>query len=363
MTSVLHDDLQQLLVGMKMQLCEAQSQNQDGSAARSLEEAIRTLGQAIETTRTLVRQVAPQALYDEGLVPALQWLSEEMSCKHGLKVQISADDAERALSNEIRTLLFESIREMLFNVVKHAGVDEATVTVRLDHDRLHVTVSDKGVGFDVNAKMSEAGRSNFGVFSLGDRIEALGGNWSVDSAPGKGTRVHADVPVAATVDEPAGQTPQSPGRPPAEGTELAEGAIRVVVVDDHSLVRNGIVTILQQTPRVAVVGEAGDGVEAVAAVEHHHPDVVLMDVNMPHMDGIEATREIRRRWPGTLVIGLSMQGENEHAARAMVDAGAATFLSKSDDSEKMLDTILRLTNSGSNENLSRNRSTSPPGQH
>ncbi|MFA9478477.1 chemotaxis protein CheB [Phycisphaerales bacterium AB-hyl4] len=343
MASILHDDLQQLLVGMKMQLGLTRSQNQDEAVAQTLEQVLHHLDEAIETTRSLVRQVVPQALYEKGLTPALQWLSEQMSHRHSLKVQISADDAEPALSNETRTLLFESIREMLFNVVKHAGVDEAAVTVRPDHDRLHVTVSDEGVGFDVNAKTLQAGRSDFGVFALGDRIEALGGDWSVDSAPGEGTRVHVEVPVAATTEDPAAQAVQSPGRPPTDGAEPAEGVIRVLVVDDHVLVRNGIVTILHQTSRVTVVGEANDGVEAIAAVEQLQPDVVLMDVNMPHMNGFEATREIHRRWPNILVIGLSMQSEGGEAARAMADAGAATCLSKSDDAERMIDTILRLT--------------------
>ena len=121
------------------------------------------------------------------------------------------------------------------------------------------------------------------------------------------------------------------------------------MVDDHTLVRNGIVTILHQDPRVTVIGEAGDGVEAIAAVEHHQPDVVLMDLNMPRVNGIEATRQICQRWPAPLVIGLSMQDRGEPPVRAMSDAGASAFLSKSEDAGQMIETILHLMQSGSKE--------------
>jgi two-component system CheB/CheR fusion protein len=352
MASVLHDDLQQLLVGLKLQLGMTRNQHQDESAAGSLEEAIRTLDQAIDTTRTLVRQVAPQMLYDEGLIPALRWLGEEMARQHGLHVQIQAGQAEPAIGDEIKTLLFESIREMLFNVVKHAEVDQATVAVRQEDDHLIVTVSDEGVGFDVQAKASQDDRSHFGVFSWCNRIEAMGGRCSIDATPGAGTRIDVNLPVGIPhADESAGrlETPVASTLPRPGLLKTKAGGIRVLVVDDHTLVRKGIVTILNLDERVTVVGEAGDGVEAIAIAQQYQPDVVLMDVNMPRMNGIKATREIGRRWPGMIVVGLSMQSKEDGPARAMSEAGAAAFLSKSDDSEQMIETILRLTQAQSRE--------------
>ncbi len=346
MAAILHDELQQLLVGVKMQLGMTRSQNHDECAAKSLEEAIRTLDQAIETTRSLVRRVAPQTLYDDGLIAALRWLGEEMSVRYGLHVQIEAGKKEPAIGDEIKTLLFESIREMLFNVVKHAEVKTATVTVLKEDDHLHVIVSDEGVGFDVKAKALQSDKSDFGVFSWGNRIEALGGRWSIDTKPGQGTRVHVHVPLGdPTPDVSASQLKElvSPTLPRARALGVKAGRVRVLVVDDHTLVRNGIVTILNLDERVEVVGEASDGVEAIAAAQQHQPDVVLMDVNMPRMNGIEATREIGRRWPEMIVVGLSMQDKGDGPARAMSDSGAAAFLSKSDDSEQMIETILRLT--------------------
>lgn len=135
----------------------------------------------------------------------------------------------------------------------------------------------------------------------------------------------------------------APAVPRASTLATRAAGVRVLVVDDHTLVRNGIVTILNLDDRIEVIGEASDGAEAIAAVQRHQPDVVLMDVNMPGMNGIKATQEICRRWPGTIVVGLSMQSKDDGPARAMSHAGAAAFLSKSADSEKMIETILRLT--------------------
>lgn len=352
MASILHDDLQQLLVAMKIHLGIACRDNKDPATARSLEVVGQTLDEALTTTRTLVRQVAPQTLYEDGLIPALLWLSEEMTRHHRLQVKILADETEPVISDEIKTMLFESIREMLFNIVKHARVDQATVAVHQEEDRLNITVSDQGVGFDVKARMSQEGKSEFGVFSRCSRIEALGGQWSIDTSPGRGTRVHISLPIDTHPSEEVSTdlqvTPDALALPAApENVRDREKQVRVLIVDDHNLVRSGIISILNLDKRVKVIGEAGDGIEALTAIELRQPDVVLMDVNMPRKNGIETTREIVRRWPDMIVIGLSMQNKADASARAMTKAGAAAFLSKSDDSQRMIETILRLTNARS----------------
>ena len=113
--------------------------------------------------------------------------------------------------------------------------------------------------------------------------------------------------------------------------------IRVLLVDDHAMVRQGLRTVLDSYADIEVVGEATDGEEAVAAMEALHPAVVLMDINMPTMNGIEATAHIKARHPEVIVIGLSVnaRGENE---RAMKQAGAAMLLTK----EAAMDELYRV---------------------
>lgn len=109
----------------------------------------------------------------------------------------------------------------------------------------------------------------------------------------------------------------------------------VVVADDQPLIRSSLRALLDDAPDIEVVAEAGDGEEAVRAVVRHRPDVVVMDVRMPRMDGLEATRVIRRDHPGTAVVVLTTYDLDEYVFRA-VRAGAAGFLLKDGDADELV---------------------------
>jgi len=100
-----------------------------------------------------------------------------------------------------------------------------------------------------------------------------------------------------------------------------------VLVDDHQIIREGLRTAIEEHEDLVVVGEAADGKTAVSLVRQMAPDVVLMDVNLPVMSGVEATRAIKREWPATCVIGISIHN-NDQTAKAMREAGASAYLSK-----------------------------------
>ena len=112
--------------------------------------------------------------------------------------------------------------------------------------------------------------------------------------------------------------------------------IKVLVVDDHELVRHGLAMLLGGADDIDLVGLATDGAEAIALVEEHHPDVVLMDLSMPGMDGVEATRRISSTYPSTAVVVLSSFSERRTVLEA-IDAGAAGYLLK----DGGMDDILR----------------------
>lgn len=114
--------------------------------------------------------------------------------------------------------------------------------------------------------------------------------------------------------------------------------IRVLIVDDHLIVRKGIRALMATEPDVQVVGEASNGREALALVEATQPDVVLMDLVMPEMDGIAATREIGARWPKTRVLVLTSFAADDKVGAA-VKAGAAGYLLKDSGAEELLNGI------------------------
>ena len=112
---------------------------------------------------------------------------------------------------------------------------------------------------------------------------------------------------------------------------------KVLIADDNERARNGIRALLAMRQEIEIVGEAADGQEAVQMVRESRPDVVLMDARMPHMDGLEATRQIKDRWPEIRVVVVSMYATHRTQALA---AGADRFLSKGCRVEELLSSIL-----------------------
>lgn len=114
--------------------------------------------------------------------------------------------------------------------------------------------------------------------------------------------------------------------------------IRVLVVDDHTLFREGLTSLLDRSPETEVVGQAGTGKEALALLESANPEVVLMDIQMPDMNGIEATRHLLQSRPHTGVIMLTMLEDDDSLFAAMV-AGARGYILKGADKDEVLATI------------------------
>lgn len=114
--------------------------------------------------------------------------------------------------------------------------------------------------------------------------------------------------------------------------------IRILIVDDERLIRSALAAILAAEADFEVIGQAADGLEALELVEQLDPDVVLMDVSMPRMDGTRATRLITSACPGVKVIGLSMH-DDDWMARTMLEAGASGYLEKAAELDTLIDTI------------------------
>jgi len=120
--------------------------------------------------------------------------------------------------------------------------------------------------------------------------------------------------------------------------EQRSDTIRVLLADDHAILRNGLVSLLWGEPGIEVVAEAADGQSAIELSRLHRPDVVVMDVTMPRVNGIEATRRLTVEFPAMKIIGMSMH-EDEETASAMCNAGALSYLTKGVPAERLIDEI------------------------
>jgi two-component system, NarL family, response regulator LiaR len=129
-------------------------------------------------------------------------------------------------------------------------------------------------------------------------------------------------------------------------TGKLKGYITVIIADDHPLVRQAIRTQLENQKDIKLIGEAGDGEEAVALVSRLRPDIVIMDITMPKMNGVEATRQIKASFPEIKVLVLTIHSDNEYI-KGIMQAGAAGYLTKSVFGEEVV-TAIRAMMTGEN---------------
>jgi len=314
LAALLHDDLQQLLVAASMQLTSASHRMKDQADRQSIEQAARWLGEATTAARELTHQLRPPALYEDGLVAGLHGLALEFKERYHLHVAIDGGDVKSDLSDDINALLFECVRELLFNAAKHAGVREVSVRVWEDGGYLRIVIRDEGKGFAPDIAKEKPTSSGFGLFSIEERLAAFEGDMKIDSLPGQGTTVRMNLPITPEVSRLPREQANGTSDPRETRTGGRHGCVRLLLVDDHAMVRQGLATLLNDDARLTVAGEAADGIAAIEAMGTHHPDVLLIDVNMPRMNGIEAAREIHRRWPETIIVGLSVQDDETTAS-------------------------------------------------
>jgi DNA-binding NarL/FixJ family response regulator len=126
--------------------------------------------------------------------------------------------------------------------------------------------------------------------------------------------------------------------------------IRILIVDDHRMFRHGLKTLLALQKDMEIVGEAENGQEAVSKTQTLHPDVILMDVNMPVMDGVESTRRILAEMPDMKILALSMCPDKE-CSSGMMNAGARGYILKGGDFKELTAAIRATADSGNSQTL------------
>ncbi len=282
---------------------------------------------AIEYTRSLMTRLSPPVLKRNDLLLAVQAVVNEMET-HGLKVHLKIDRKSKPTDLESLALLYQAVRELLFNVLKHARTQEAHVMIRRVNGLIEVHVRDAGPGFRGPLRRKEEAYG-FGLSYLRERMALLGGGLEILPNGPRGTHVLVTVPI-----RPAVPKQRTRAQHHSTGTGQPNGSIRILIVDDNRLMREGLRRVLGDQNDLRIVGEASNGRTAVALARKARPDVVLMDVNMPGMNGIDATRRMLRNNPAPHVIGFSIHDDKEVEA-LMRQAGAAAYVAKQESPEKL----------------------------
>ncbi len=194
LASILHDGLQQLLVGAQLQMGRVIAESGRAPSPTSRRVA-QLLDQSIEMARSLALEMSPPLRFGSGLLAAFTWLVRSMREKHSLAVKLTTKGEIDPAGEEISSILFRSVQELLLNVVKHAGVRTAALRLAVDGNHLRIIVVDKGTGFNVEQVEQASGVSGFGLFSIRERLSLLGGRMDVRSEPGRGSRFTLEVPL------------------------------------------------------------------------------------------------------------------------------------------------------------------------
>lgn len=196
LAQLLHDDVQQLLFGVRLHVSIIAEHPGADAVRAGANRATHLLDLTTEATRSLVAELSPPLLQDAGLVDALRWLGDWMGQTHGLVVRVTSSTHVEPDAGGVSLLLFQCARELLFNVVKHAGVKFASVKIeRADGNSVRVTISDDGRGI----YLADTKKAGFGLFSIRERLHLVGGSMNIDSGHRRGT----SVSLTAFVPEPS----------------------------------------------------------------------------------------------------------------------------------------------------------------
>jgi PAS domain S-box-containing protein len=338
LAQLLHDHFQQLVSAAKLKVGVVRRRNGDEQTVDSMRQIESLLDEAIIASRSLATELSPPVLHDGGLIAAMDWLTRRMERNHALSVALDVEGECEPDNEQVRVIMFECVRELLFNITKHADTHQAWLSVRmLGEGLLHVQVRDEGKGFDaVQEEVKKHLDGSFGLFSIRERLSLIGGLMRITSSPGHGATVDLTVPSVVRKAPPVDRREPAP----REALPAPMAHLRVVVADDHQLYREGLMAMLAQESYLEVVGQAGDGEEAVEVCQQLKPDVLIVDISMPRLNGVQVTSILAKQFPAMQIIGLSMH-EQDDMAQAMRDAGAVAYFSKSGAPEETLLNALR----------------------
>jgi CheY-like chemotaxis protein len=231
------------------------------------------------------------------------------------------------LPEEISVCLFRILQGALRNALKHSGVKSYEVQLYGETGGIHLTVRDRGAGFDLDQAL---GGHGIGLVSMRERTRLVNGTISIQSKPNCGTTIDVDVPLRT----PTATTPAA---------RSATSSPRVMIVEDFEPFRRMICSMLQNRMEAQVICEVADGLEAVQKAKELQPDLILLDIALPKLDGIEAARRISKLVPQSKILFLS-QNTSTAVVQEALNTGARGYAFKADVESDLLtavNTVLR----------------------
>ncbi len=308
-------------------------------AKESIKESREIVSQIGEEIRTLSYILHPPLLDECGLASAVHWYTEGFEKRSGIKLEVSiAHDLPR-LPADAETTLFRVVQESLTNVHRYSGSSSAKIKVSNNSGEVRLEIIDYGHGSKTGAaraRLDGTAPLGVGIPGMRERLHQLGGGLTVDFAT-NGTRVTATLPIKSAAEagaEEGGSRTSLNFR-----IQSAEDARRrILIADDHELMRRGLRGLLESHDEWAVCGEAVEGTEAVRKSTELKPDLVIMDVNLPGLSGIDAALQIRQEREAAKILFFTVH-DSEEIIREIVGVGALGYVAKSRASQDLVEAV------------------------
>ena len=350
----LHDVTGQKLALLSMDLSgilKNKDISKDKEINRLLLESINLSNDVNKEIRTLSYLLHPPLLDELGLPSAVEWFTQGFESRTGIHVKVDIPSSFVRLTPDAEVALFRIVQESLANVHRYSGSATAFVRARSNHANVCLEIGDFGKGIGKESKTPDrtpVAPLGVGIQGMRERVRQLSGTLEITSRPGKGTLVTAVLPVSTRRTEifESYEDPkiQEVSFVPMEGASASNGwRKRILIADDHDVLRRGIRTMLESDPDLEVCGEAVDGQDALEKTLAQAPDLVILDINMPIMNGLDVLRQIVRHRPQTKVLAFSVH-DSKQIVEEILAAGAHSYLSKATAGQHLVHEVRSLLN-------------------
>jgi two-component system NarL family sensor kinase len=349
----LHDVTGQKLAVLSMALSGVLNRpngSLDADSQRALTESLAWSKEVAAEIRTLSYLLHPPLLDELGLSSAVKWYLAGFTSRTGILMETEIPSEIQRLSPDAEVAIFRVLQESLTNVHRYAESTNAVVRMDVTGDEIKLEIQDFGKGVQSSRTSSPNGsvaRLGVGIQGMTERMRQLGGKLEITSSPNKGTLVTATIPLSSSAAIPAQSSTVLVS--PLNSTSDLAGPVanplrkRILIADDHEMLRRGVRNTLQTELDLEICGEAVDGQDVVEKVKTLRPDLVILDINMPALNGLVALRQILRLRPQTKVLVFSVH-DSDQTVKEVHAAGAHGFISKGKDSQDLLRVVREILN-------------------
>jgi CheY-like chemotaxis protein/two-component sensor histidine kinase len=310
----------------------------------ALAESRDVVGKIGEEIRTLSYLLHPPLLDECGLASAVLWYAEGFKKRSGIHLNVSIDEELVRLSTDAETALFRVLQESLTNVHRYSGSPSADIRIFQSPSNVHLEIVDHGKGVKAGTERSSfdgAPTLGVGIPGMRERIRQLGGQLEVEFS-NEGTRVHASLPMEASPEEATAQTGAELFRDSddfqANMRQRPDVRKRILIADDHEVMRRGVRGLVESQEEWSVCGEAIEGNEAISKTRELQPDLLILDVSMPGMSGIEAALQILKDDPKIKILFFTMH-DSPQMMREISNVGAWGYVAKARAGNDLVDAV------------------------